>query len=146
MSVAYRSTDAPASARITATPDGPPVPVTSTRGGRGRARVAVAPDLERLDVARLREAAPVPGRRAQQLLVEVVARRRLRHVRADDLELGLDEVIDRDEARGPELDRRRRALVAVDPRYAAGRDERGAVDVAVVLMDVVRGVRVDRGR
>ena len=106
-------------------------------GVRDRASdVALAHDLERLDVARLREARPVARGRAQELLVEVGAHVGLRAVGADDLELALQVLVDRDEPRGLELDRGRRRLVAVDPRDAARGDERRAVDVAVVLVDV----------
>ena len=69
-----------------------------------RRRVAVAHDLERLHVARLAEARPVAGGGAQQLLVEVVADLDLRREGLDDLDLALEELVDRDEARRLELD------------------------------------------
>ena len=115
-------------------------------GDADRRAVAVADDLERLDVARLREARPVAGGRAQELLVEVAADLDLRRVGLDDLDLALEELVDRDEARRLELDGGRRRLVAEDARDAAGGDERRAVRVAVVLVDVADRVRVDRAR
>ena len=106
-------------------------------------RVAVAHDLERLDVARLREAAPVARRGAQQLLVEVVADLDLRRVGLDHLDLALEVLVDRDEARRAELDGRRRRLVAEHASGSRGRPRASRVDVAVVLVDVADRVRVD---
>src|SRR3954453_3522950 len=161
------SSGSPSRARMNEMPDGPPVPVTRTRrrrsasadidgrvqrraGGdgnrRGVADVALAYDLERLDVARLGEPAPVAGGRAQQLLVEVAPDRGLRAVGPDRLELAVHELVDGHEAGRPELDGGRRRLVAVDAGDAAGRDERGVVHVAVVLVHVAGRVRVDRRR
>src|SRR4051794_39028016 len=108
MSAASMSTGSASIARRIEMPDGPPAPVTSTRGRSGtrhllrdgdRAAVAVAHDFERLDIARLREARPVARGRAQQLLVEIRADVDLRRVRADDLDLAVEELVDRDEAR-----------------------------------------------
>src|SRR5690242_5941844 len=94
---------------MTAIPDGPPAPVTSTRPGRstgigyllgGRcervvgARVGLAHDLQRFDVTGLGEAAPVARGRAHQLLVEVGAHRRLRGEGADHLQLSVDVGVD----------------------------------------------------
>src|SRR2546423_12602277 len=83
----------PSSARMNEIPDGPPVPVTSTRpcssgtpsvldgtadrlgGGRGSCRsgVSLAHHLERFDVAAAGEPGPGARRRPQELLVEVGA-------------------------------------------------------------------------
>src|SRR3954452_12389417 len=156
MSPASIVTGSPSMARRIEMPDGPPAPVTSTRGGsdgiahpRGgdeRRGVAVAHHLERLHVARLAEARPVAGGGPQQLLVEVLADPDLRPERADDLDLALEEVVDRHKARRLELDAGRRRLVTEDARDAAGGDQRRAVRVAVVLVDVADRVRVDRRR
>src|SRR5215210_6175111 len=113
MSPASIVTGSPSMARRIEMPDGPPAPVTSTRGssagsahrlrdrrggGGKRRRVAVAHHLERLDVAGLGEARPVAGGGAQQLLVEVGADLDLRREGADDLDLALEELVDRHEA------------------------------------------------
>ncbi len=121
-----------------------PPGVAAVRDGGGR--VAVAHHLERLDVARLAEARPVAGGRAQQLLVEVVADLDLRREGPDDLDLALEELVDGHEARRLELDAGGRRLVTEDARDAAGGDQRRAVRVAVVLVDVADRVRVDRRR
>src|SRR3954452_25403313 len=163
MSAARISTARPASALAKAMPEGPPIPVIRTRrgrpfsagiggsfelgdGGRHRLGVALAHDLERLDVAGAGEAGPVARGGPEQLLVEVGPDRRLRPVGPDGVELALDEGVDGDEAGGTELDRGRGRLVAVDPRDPARGDDRGVVDAAVVLVDVTRRVRVDGGR
>src|SRR5680860_1294996 len=111
------ATGAPAIARRIEMPDGPPTPVTRTRGSDGTDRrllggaggaarvrgrlmdVALAHDLQRLDVACLREAAPVAGGRAQEVLLEVAAHLHLRAVGVDDLELALQVLVDRHEPR-----------------------------------------------
>src|SRR3954453_10578137 len=155
MSAASIVSGSPSIARTIEMPDGPPAPVTSTRGwsgtgdllrgGDGRA-VAVAHDLQRLDVARLREARPVARGRPQQLFVEVAADVDLRRVRADDLDLAVEELVDRDEARRLEVDGRRRRLVAEQALDATRGDERRVVRVAMVLVDVADRVRVDDRR
>ena len=89
---------------------------------------------------------PVARGRAQELLVEVAADLDLGRVGLDDLDLALEVLVDRDEAGGLELDGRRRRLVAEDPRDSARGDERRAVGVAVVLVDVADRVRVHRAR
>src|SRR4051812_1426722 len=166
MSPARSVTGTSSMARRMETADGPPAPVTSTRGvsagidrlprklegvllldGGGHDRlVAVTHDLEWLDVAGGGEARPVAGRGAQQLLVEVVADLDLRCVCLNDFDLALQELIDHHEPRRLELDRGRRRLITEDSRDAAGGDQRGAMRVAVVLMDVADRVRVDRAR
>ena len=108
--------------------------------------VRVADDLERLGVAAVGEPGPIARGRAEQLLVEVGADLDLGPVGADRLELALEERVDRDEARGPEVDRRRGSLVAEHPGHLPGRDQGRVVDVAVVLVDVARRVGVDRRR
>src|ERR1700755_864602 len=113
MSPASSSSGVLSSARRIEIPDGPPAPVISTRSAdtghlRGQLeravarrgdlhRVAVAHDLEGLDVPRLREARPVAGGRPQQLVIEVAADLDLRLVGLDDLELGVQELVDGDE-------------------------------------------------
>src|SRR4051794_28743123 len=156
MSPASIVTGSPSMARRIEMPEGPPAPVTSTRGesdgiayprgGGERRGVAVAHHLERLHVARLAEARPVAGGRAQQLLVEVLADPDLRPEGADDLDLALEEVVDRDEARRLELDAGGGRLVTEHARDAAGGDQRRAVCIAVILVDVADRVRVDRRR
>src|SRR5690349_1915309 len=104
MSAASISTGSPSIARRIEMPDGPPAPVTKTRlgtrhflGGGDRGAVAVAHDLQRLDVARLREARPVARGRPQQLFIEIAADVDLRRKGADHLDLAVEELIDRDE-------------------------------------------------
>src|SRR4051794_7470980 len=111
MSPASSVTAVSSRARRIETPDGPPAPVTSTRGASvdiqhrlrnlvavhldgGRGVVAVAHDLQRLHVARRREPRPVPRRGPQQLLVEVAPDLDLRDVGLDDLDLALQELVD----------------------------------------------------
>src|ERR1700761_9646763 len=107
------------------TAEGPPAPVTrilpwsatarapsgagraGAARGRRRSQVGVADHFQRLGVAGGGEAAPVARRRPHQLLVEVAADRGLRGVGVDQLQLALEEVVDRDEAVAAELDRRR---------------------------------------
>src|SRR6476469_7708885 len=151
-------TGSPSMARRIEMPDGPPTPGIRTRGdaagiarlhrdgGGERRRVAVAHHLERLHVARLAEARPVAGGRAQQLLVEVGAQLDLRREGLDDLDLALEELVDRHEARRLELDAGGRRLVAEGARDPARGDERRAGRVAVVLVDVAVRVRVDGRR
>src|ERR1700754_1476647 len=111
MSPASRVTAVSSSARRIETPDGPPAPVTSTRGASvgiqhrlghlvavelddGRGAVAVAHGFQRLPVARRREPRPVARRGPQQLLVEVAPDLDLRDVGLDDLDLALQELVD----------------------------------------------------
>src|ERR1019366_3216637 len=54
--------------------------------------------------------------------------------------------VDVHEAGGPEVDGGRRGLETVDAAYVAHRHHGGAIGVAVVLVDVVKRMRVDRGR
>ncbi len=108
--------------------------------------VPLADHLERLGVVRCREPAPVARGRVEEVGGEVAADAGLRLERGDRLQLAPEDVIDGDESARAELDRRGRRLVRVDAGNAPGGDQARVVGCAVVLVDVARAVRVDRGR
>src|SRR4051794_4219632 len=152
--------------RRTATPAGPPAPVTSTRTGAGSDTGALdagrglggdgggaapgaqdgtrlADHLERFAVLAPAVAGPVAAGGQDEVVLHVAADAGLRAEAGQQRELGVGEPVDAREPGGPEVDRGRRALVAGEHGHRPRGDGRGTVDGTVVLVPVVRRVRVD---
>src|ERR1700722_4879708 len=167
MSPASSVTGRSASARKRQTPDGPPTPVTRTRGrvggsggmdldplgagvsagvrGRKWVRLAVADHLQWLHVVRVTEATPIARGSPQQILLQVATDLHLGAVGTDDLELALHPLVNPDKPGWVKVDAARRSLVAVQARNPASGNERGVVHIAVVLMHIETAVGIDDG-
>src|ERR1039457_2493051 len=106
----------------------------------------IADHFERLGVTAAGVAGPVACGRLDKVRLQVGPHLDLGGEGVDRFELARQVVVDVHEAGGPEVDGGRRGLETVDAAYVAHRHHGGAIGVAVVLVDVVKRMRVDRGR